>query len=98
MHFNCQLTLSMQQAWAGDKKKIPEMFKNINILEFSDYIWNHYEKCIQISTNMPGIVLEICEISRILRNQTILTNGHVQSIKTECYALIYDLMPWLAHT
>ena len=31
------------------------MFKNIKILEFSDYIWNHHEKCIQISTNMPGI-------------------------------------------
>ena len=31
------------------------MFKNLKILEFSDYIWDHHEKCIQISTNMPGI-------------------------------------------
>ena len=31
------------------------MFKNVKILEFSDTIWNHHEKCIQISTNMPGI-------------------------------------------
>ena len=48
------------------------MFKNVNILEFGDYIWNHSEKYIEISTNMPGIGLEICEISRILWNQTIL--------------------------
>ena len=31
------------------------MFKNVKILEFGDYIWNHHEKCIQNSTNMPGI-------------------------------------------
>ena len=24
------------------------MFKNVNILEFGDYIWNHHEKCIEI--------------------------------------------------
>ena len=29
--------------------------KNVNILEFGYYIWNHYEKCIQKSPNMPGI-------------------------------------------
>ena len=38
------------------------MFENVKILEFSDYIWNHHEKCIQISTNMPGIGLLIREI------------------------------------
>ena len=42
------------------------MFKCVNILEFGDYIWNHNEKCIEISTNMPGIGLEICEISSTL--------------------------------
>ena len=36
--------------------------KIINILEFHDHIWNHHEKCIQISTNMPGIGSLICEI------------------------------------
>ena len=41
-------------------------------MEFGGYIWNHHVKCIQISTNMPGIGLEICEILRILRNKTIL--------------------------
>ena len=24
-------------------------------MEFHDHIWNHHEKCIQKSTNMPGI-------------------------------------------
>ena len=37
-----------------------EGLKNVKILEFGDYIWNHHEKCIQISTHMPGIGLEIC--------------------------------------
>ena len=49
------------------------MFKNyVKILEFSEYIWNHHEKCIQISSNMPDIGLEICKISRILRKIPIL--------------------------
>ena len=39
-----------------------KMFKNVNILEFHDYIWNHYEKCNQKSTNMPGIGSFIREI------------------------------------
>ena len=36
-------------------------------MEFGDYIWNHHEKCIKISTNMPGVYIgfEICEIRRI---------------------------------
>ena len=38
------------------------MFKSVKILEFSDDIWTQYEKCIQISTNMPGIGLLIREI------------------------------------
>ena len=31
-------------------------------MEFGDYIWNHHEKCIQKSTNMPGIGSLIREI------------------------------------
>ena len=50
------------------------MLKNINILESCDYIWNQYEKCIQISTNMPGIGLEICETKRCCTDGE--TNGH----------------------
>ena len=29
--------------------------KNVEIVEFHDHIWNNNEKCIQKSTNMPGI-------------------------------------------
>ena len=32
------------------------------MLEFHDHIWNHHEKCIKISTNMPGIGSLIHEI------------------------------------
>ena len=53
-------------------KNVTKVSKISNILEFGDYIWNHHEKCIQISTNMPGIGLEMCEMLRILRNKTIL--------------------------
>ena len=39
-----------------------KIVKNVNILEFHYHIWNHHEKCIQTSTNMPGIGLIILEI------------------------------------
>ena len=39
-----------------------KMFINIEFLEFGDYIWNQHEKCIQISTNKPGIGAIIREI------------------------------------
>ena len=35
--------------------------KKFKIMEFHDYSWNRCEKCIQISTNMPGIGLVINE-------------------------------------
>ena len=34
-----------------------KMFTNVNILELNDHIWNHHEKCIQKSINMPSNVL-----------------------------------------
>ena len=46
-------------------KNVTKNSKNSKILEFGDYIGNQHEKFIQISTNMPGIGLENCEISRI---------------------------------
>ena len=52
--------VTMRQAWAEDKSKVSQFFKNNNILEFGDYIWNHHKKCIQMSPNMPGICLDIC--------------------------------------
>ena len=39
------------------------MLKNVKILEFRDDIQNHYEKCFELSTNMPSIGLEIPEIT-----------------------------------
>ena len=39
------------------------MFKNGNILEFGDDIQIHHDECIEISTNMPSIGLEIPEIA-----------------------------------
>ena len=33
------------------------------IVEFHDHIWNHHEKSIEISTNMPGIGFVIPEIT-----------------------------------
>ena len=41
---------------------VTNFVNNVNILEFGYYIWNHYEKCIQKSPNMPGIGSLICEI------------------------------------
>ena len=38
------------------------MFRHFNILRCHDRIWNHREKCIQKSTNMPGIGSLIREI------------------------------------
>ena len=37
--------------------------KNFKILEFGDDIQNQHEKCIEISTNMSSIGLEIPEIA-----------------------------------
>ena len=38
------------------------IFKNVIILEIHYFNWNHHEKCIQMSTNMPSIGSVICEI------------------------------------
>ena len=66
------LTLSTRQAWADDNKKV---FKNVIILEIGDYIWNQHEKCIQISTNMPDIGSEMCDILRILETKRFHVDG-----------------------
>ena len=44
-------------------KKLKIIVKNVEIVEFHYHIWNHHEKCIQISTNMPSIGLVIPEIT-----------------------------------
>ena len=43
-------------------KKLTKFARNIEIVKSHDHIWNHNEKCIQISTNMPGIGSLIREI------------------------------------
>ena len=35
---------------------------NVKIVECHDFVWKHHGKCIQISTNMPGLGLVICGI------------------------------------
>ena len=58
-----KLTLTTQQA--GECRRHVQNFKQlqqtIRIVEFHDNFWNHHEKCIQISTNVPRIGLVICE-------------------------------------
>ena len=53
-------------------QNVPTFLKNTNSFEFHDHIWNHQEKCIQMSTNMTGIGSLIRSNSkkfeRILRN------------------------------
>ena len=44
-------------------KNVSNFVKNVKIVEFHDNIWNHHNKCIQISTNMPGIGSLIREIA-----------------------------------
>ena len=46
--------------WNGRRgQRVP----NVKIVKFHDHIWNHNEKFIQISTNMPGIGSFIREIA-----------------------------------
>ena len=43
-------------------KNVTKFVKNVRIVTFYDHIWNHNEKKIQLSTNMPGIGSLIPEI------------------------------------
>ena len=98
------LKLTKWQARADDRSKMSQTsFKNKKIifLEFGNYIWNHREKCIQISTNMPGIDFVIREIDfeslNILRNRTLFfhckTNAHVLSVNnTGTHVIKHDTL------
>ena len=63
------LTLTTQQAFSRRHvKNFTKCSKNVIIIELYYYIWNHHGNCIQISTNLMGIGLDIREISfEILR-------------------------------
>ena len=52
----------MRDVSRRQEQNVTKFAKNVEIVEFDDHIWNRHEKCIQISTNMPGICLQICEI------------------------------------
>ena len=54
--------LSTRHGTHGTGQNVSNIVKNVTILEFHDHIWNHYEKYIQMSTNMPGIGLVIYEL------------------------------------
>ena len=56
--------LSTRRASADDgSNNLTNFVKNVNIVEFHDHIWNHHEKYIEISTNMPGFGSLIREIA-----------------------------------
>ena len=63
------------------------------MVEFNCHFKIHHEKCIQISTNMPGIGPVICKLRfkmlRFLRKPTLYCNvkleiGRMQSVKKHC--------------
>ena len=54
---------------------VVRVYRQINtfkIIEFHDHIWNNHEKCIPMSTNIPGIGPLIREIA--IKNVTHLGN------------------------
>ena len=66
-------------------QNVTNFVKNVNILEFGSYIWNHYEKCIQKSPNMPGIGSLIREIDvkiEIYFFWLSKTNARILSVNT----------------
>ena len=53
-YFNTIHTAGRREQTAG--RKLHKIYqKNVKSVEFHDHIWNHHKKCIQKSTNMPGI-------------------------------------------
>ena len=44
-------------------KNVTHFVQNVKIEEFHNHIWNHHEKYIEISTNIPGIGSLIHEIA-----------------------------------
>ena len=57
------LMLSTRQAVQTTGNNLTNFVKNVKIVEFFDHIWNHHDKYIEISTNMPSIGSLICEIA-----------------------------------
>ena len=75
-------------------KNLTKFVTNVEIVEFHDHIWNHNEKCIQISTNMPGIgslireiVVKMLELSTILLSKT---KSRVVSVNTTSLGISHN--------
>ena len=49
------LLLLTLTTWQMTGQKFHKFVKNLKIIERYYYIWNPHGKCIEISTNMPGI-------------------------------------------
>ena len=60
------------------------------MLEFNDYIWNHREKCIQISTNMPGICIQNREIDVDI-SEMWENNSTLHQLSTADITLLHQL-------
>ena len=59
-HSSGRLQAKMLQKYVKTSQNMGKVF---NIVEFQYHIWNHREKCTQISINMPSIGSAIHEIS-----------------------------------
>ena len=69
-----------------EQTTIKNVTKCLKKSQFGDYIWNHREKCIQISIN-PDIGLEICETNRFCPGFCMdgETNGHIGCVTPKTY-------------
>ena len=81
-------------------KQLINFVRKVKIVEFHDHIWNHNEKCIQISTNMPGIgslIREIAvEISEMWESKQTFAQKN-QAPRSKCYYnpfLEADMFKW----
>ena len=58
------ISMRLELECADDRSKMShKLSKNVKIVEFHYHIWNHHEKCIKISTNMPSIGSVIRELT-----------------------------------
>ena len=64
------ISLTLRAAGVS-RRQIHNIYINVKILEFGDYIWNHHEKCSQIS--IPQLLLKPRKI--------MLQNVHPQTRK-----------------
>ena len=61
-------TLSTQLSGANERPNLTTKFKNCQISNLYDLVWNPHAKCIQMSTNKPNNGLVVPEIaSGVLR-------------------------------